>query len=36
MDKGSSDSDIDETSAKLAAKECSKNHDDKQMNEVPQ
>ena len=34
--KSSSDSDIDETPAKSTAKECSKNHDDEQMNEVSQ
>ena len=28
LDKGSPDSDIDETLGKPAAKECSKNHDD--------
>ena len=35
VDKGSSDSDIDEAPAKPAAKEYSENHDDQQMNEVP-
>ena len=34
MDKSSFDSNIDESSAKPAAKECSKNHDHEQMNEV--
>ena len=36
VNKGSSDSDIDETPAKPAAKECSENHNNKQMNEVSQ
>ena len=35
VDKGSSDSDMDETPAKPAAKECFKNHDI-QMNKVSQ
>ena len=40
VNKGSSDSDINETPAKPAAEECSENHDDgyddEQINEVPQ
>ena len=32
----SSDGDIDETPAKTAAEESSNNHEDKQINEVPQ
>ena len=36
VDKSSSDSDIDETHDKPAAKECSESHDDEQMNEIPQ
>ena len=35
VNEGSSDSDIDQSPAKPAAKECSENHDDEQMNEVP-
>ena len=36
VDKGSSDSDIDKTLAKPASRECFENHDDEQMNKVPQ
>ena len=36
VNKGSSDSDIDETPAKPATKECSENHNDEQMIEISQ
>ena len=36
VNKGSSDSDIDETLTKPAVKECFENYDDEQMNKVPQ